>query len=127
MKTDLENREDIEKLVNQFYEKVKKDEVIGYFFTEVEQVDWVKHLPVMYDFWENVLFYTQNFQGNPMVKHLALHQKSSLQPKHFEQWVRLFCETTDELFEGFNAELIKQKASNIANIMQIKICNIAST
>ena len=46
MKKDIENREDIVVLINRFYEKVKKDEVIGYIFNDVAKVNWEKHLPV---------------------------------------------------------------------------------
>jgi hemoglobin len=35
MKKDIENRQDIELLLNRFYEKVFKDDLIGRFFTEV--------------------------------------------------------------------------------------------
>ncbi|MDX1940419.1 MAG: group III truncated hemoglobin [Saprospiraceae bacterium] len=121
MKTDIRNRQDIELLINSFYDKVKKDPTIGYFFNKVIAVNWEKHLPVMYNFWESILFYTGSYEGNPMMLHLQLHQKSPLQVPHFQQWLYLFTETTDELFEGENAELIKQKAHNIAGIMQVKI------
>lgn len=40
---------------------------------------------------------------------------------HFDQWVKLFTKTVNELFEGDNAELIKQRATSIATVMQIKI------
>ncbi|WP_367274609.1 group III truncated hemoglobin [uncultured Lutibacter sp.] len=48
---DINNREDIELLVNKFYEKVKVDETIGYIFNEIANINWDKHLPKMYDFW----------------------------------------------------------------------------
>jgi hemoglobin len=121
MKKDILNRNDIEILVNSFYEKVKKDEVIGYIFNDVAQVNWEKHLPVMYNFWENVLFYTGAYAGNPMDKHEALDKKTKLNKQHFEQWNRLFSDTVDEYFEGSNAELIKQRALSIATVMQIKL------
>jgi hemoglobin len=35
MKKDIENNDDIVLLVNTFYEKVKKDDTIQHFFTEV--------------------------------------------------------------------------------------------
>lgn len=121
MKKDIVNRKDIEKLVNLFYDKVKQDKVISHFFTEVVNVDWEKHLPIMYRFWENVLFYTGNYNGNPMQQHLAIHAKHPFGIKDFTQWTKLFNETVDELFEGENAELIKQRAQSISTIMQIKM------
>lgn len=121
MKTDILNRKDIEVLVNAFYEKVKKDPVISHFFSKVVKVDWEKHLPVMYRFWENVLFYTGTYSGSPMQQHIAIHTKHPLSIQDFTQWSLLFNETVDQLFEGENAELIKQRAQNISTIMQLKI------
>ena len=50
MKGDITNRKDIEQLINAFYDKVKKDAVIGFIFNDVAKVNWEVHLPVMYDF-----------------------------------------------------------------------------
>lgn len=120
MKTDIRNRKDIEKLVNAFYEKVKTDEVIGYLFTDVAKVNWELHLPKMYDFWENILFYSANYSGSPMVVHKELHQKSTLTQEHFQHWNALFNETVDTLFEGTKADEIKNRAMNISAVMMYK-------
>jgi hemoglobin len=120
MKTDLANRADIEKLVNAFYEKVKIDPVIGYLFTDVAQVNWALHLPKMYDFWENAVFFSGNYDGNPMKKHKELNDKSKLNKEHFQHWNTLFSETVDSLFEGKKAEEIKQRAINISGVMRYK-------
>lgn len=121
MKTDINSRSDVEKLVNAFYDKVRADLQIGYLFTDVAQVNWEKHLPVMYDFWENILFHTGNFDGNPMQKHRQLHQKSTLSPAHFDQWEQLWKQTVDDYFEGTNADEIKIRASNIAKALMYKV------
>jgi hemoglobin len=120
MKSDIKNRADIERLVDVFYNKIKTDTEIGYFFTEVAKVDWEKHLPIMYNFWENILFSTGNFDGNPMLKHKELHQKSQLNATHFLHWNTLFNDTVDELFAGERASEIKQRAKNIAAVMMTK-------
>jgi hemoglobin len=120
MKTDITTRVDIEKLVNAFYEKVKTDEKIGYLFTDVAKVKWELHLPKMYDFWENIIFFTGNYEGNPMVKHKELHEKSTMNTGHFQHWNSLFNETVDSLFEGTKAEEIKQRAMNISAAMMYK-------
>jgi hemoglobin len=121
MKRDIETRADIELLVTSFYEKVKKDAVIGYIFNELAKVNWEKHLPVMFDFWENTLFYTGSYAGNPMKSHQKLHQMFNLNAKHFSQWIQLFTATVDELFAGEKAELAKQRAISISTVMQLKI------
>lgn len=120
MKTDIRHRKDIEKLVNSFYDKVKTDEVIGYLFTDVAQVNWELHLPKMYDFWENILFFSANYEGNPMLKHKELHQKSTMTKTHFDHWNLLFIQTVDELFQGKKAEEIKNRALNISAAMMYK-------
>ncbi|HEX9150889.1 MAG TPA: group III truncated hemoglobin [Flavobacterium sp.] len=120
MKTDIKNRKDIEKLVNTFYEKIKTDAKIGYFFTDVAKVNWEAHLPKMYDFWDNILFSNGNYTGNPMIKHKELHQKSEMKEAHFQHWNALFNATVDELFTGEKAEEIKQRAMNISALMVFK-------
>jgi hemoglobin len=121
MKRDIQTRKDIELLVDVFYDKVKVDEIIGYFFTEVVKVNWDKHLPRMYDFWENVLFQSGSFTGNPMAKHKQINEQSKISDAHFAQWILLFDTTVDELFFGDNARLIKTRAKSIATIMLSKI------
>lgn len=121
MKTDILNASHIKLLVDTFYEKVRKDTIISHFFTEAVVVHWEEHLPTMYNFWENILFSTGNYSGNPMMKHIALNQISPMKTEHFQRWLELFFKTTDELFEGINAEMIKQRAYSIATVMQTKI------
>lgn len=121
MKKDILTREDIEILVNTFYGKIKKDELIGYIFTDIRHVNWDKHLPVMYDFFENMLFFTGSYTGNPMEVHKHISRLFPLTPPHFTRWILLFNTSVDELFEGKTAELVKQRAKNISTIMQIKI------
>lgn len=121
MKKDIETRRDIELLVNTFYDKVKVDPIIGPIFMDVFLVHWEKHLPVMFDFWENALFYTGSYSGNPMIVHQKVHRLFPLNDEHFKRWLLLFTGTVDELFEGAKAVLAKQRAISIATVMKIKI------
>jgi len=121
MKKDIDTKNDIRVLIDRFYDKVRVDETIGYFFNEVAAVDFEKHLPIMYEFWENILFHTGSYTGNPMKTHQQLHQLSPLNSAHFNKWIEIFKDTVDELYEGQNAELIKQRAMSIATTMQLKI------
>jgi hemoglobin len=100
---------------------VRQDEVIGHIFTDVAKVNWEHHLPKMYDFWETILFGQKGFKGNPMEVHFKLNQKHPLLTEHFEQWKSIFFTTVDEHFEGEWAELAKQKAHSIADLMFFKI------
>ncbi|GAB3428741.1 group III truncated hemoglobin [Niabella aquatica] len=121
MKPDVSNREDIEMVVRSFYEKVKEDAAIGFFFTEVIPVDWKKHIPLMCAFWENVLFFSGNYEGNPITTHRGINQRFATKPEHFQKWLDLFNTSVDDLFAGVNADKMKQHAGSIASVMMQKM------
>lgn len=117
---DIVSQDDIQQLVNSFYDKVKTSE-IGFFFEEIAKVNWEKHLPKMYIFWESVLFATVKFDGNPMGAHFPINEIIPIEKKHFEAWLQLWKETVDENFSGEMAESAKNKAENIAKLMSFKM------
>lgn len=118
---DIENKKDIETLMTAFYSKAVYDETIGHYFTEVVVLNLETHLPVICNFWESVLFNQAAYQGNVMQIHQHLHSLSAFTGDHFKQWIFLFKQTVNELFEGDNSEKIKQRAESIATVMNIKL------
>ena len=118
---DIETRGDLLLLMQQFYRNLLADGSISYLFTDVAKIDLPHHLPVLVDFWDSILFQSGTYQKNAMQPHMALHQKSPLTKHHFETWLRYFKETVDEQFDGNNAFIIKERATSIATVMQIKI------
>lgn len=120
----LENRADVELLVNQFYQKIRLDSELGHIFDGVAHVNWEAHLPKMYDFWEGILFGTLNYTGRPMPPHFQLTTKYKLTPAHFDRWLALFFENVDELFEGEKAADVKYRAYSIATIMNNRVQQI---
>lgn len=123
MKPDISSRADIEKLLLQFYEKVKADETIGFIFTDVVQMNWEKHIPVIADFWETILLDNPVYTKNAMEVHFDLNKKVPLKKEHFNSWLHLFNTTVDDLFEGKIAHLAKTRAKSIAGIMLLKMEN----
>lgn len=121
MKKDIETRAEIVLLVNTFYDKVLKDKQLEYIFQNVARVNWETHLPVMYDFWENIILFTGSYQGNPMNFHKHLHFIKPLTESHFHQWNYLFTSTVNELFEGPNADTAKQRTVSISRIIMQNI------
>lgn len=117
----LASRSDIENLVNKFYEKVTKDETIGFFFNDVAKVNWEHHLPKMYAFWETLLFGQVSYKGNPMAVHFPINEIVAMEKHHFERWVALWTETIEENYTGETADLAIYKAQNIANLMAYKM------
>ena len=118
---DIDNRQDIEALMVSFYSVAMNDDVIGHFFTQVVPLDLGKHIPLITNFWETVLFDTAAYRGNVFGVHEHIHTLFSFEDKHFERWVTLFKQTVDGFFAGANAEKIKQRAESIATVMRIKL------
>jgi hemoglobin len=103
MNTDISTRRDIELLVDTFYGKVRNNPVLGPIFNDIAGVHWETHLPRMYTFWAAQLLGEGGFTGNPMQKHVQLSTLTRLSENEFTEWLTLFFETTDELFEGEKA------------------------
>ena len=79
----------ISSLVDQFYARVREDELLGPIFAE-RISDWPAHLQQMKRFWRSVLHNSGEFNGSPMRKHVAI---DGLEDKHFSRWLGLFRET----------------------------------
>jgi hemoglobin len=121
LKKDIENRADLEKMLEAFYKKVFKDDLISHFFLEVVPLDLETHIPVITDFWESVLLDGRGYRKNVMGIHLDISKKSRIEKAHLDRWIKIFTETVDEMFEGTKASLAKQRAVSIATMMNIKI------
>jgi hemoglobin len=117
-RSDIRSREDIVRLVDAFYDRVRADTLLGPIFDEVARVDWATHLPKMYAFWDSVLFASAGFKGNPLAVHRALARRTPLTGVEFSRWVGLFVETVESLFEGPMAEEAKARAARVAMVMQ---------
>jgi hemoglobin len=120
-KRDIENRADLIKLLEAFYTKAFKDELIGRFFTEVVPLDLKTHIPIIADFWESVILGAHAYRKNVMEVHQHIHSLSAIKKEHLNRWVFLFNQNIDEYFEGPKAILMKQRAASIATLMDIKL------
>ena len=103
MKQDILSKNDVEQMINTFYDRVVMDFLIGPFF---KRLDFSKHLPKMYHFWSFVLLDEAGYTTD--VTKVHMHMK--LSKEHFDQWIKLFNATVDDLFEGEKAEMAKQRA-----------------
>lgn len=118
---DIGSRQDIEVLIKRFYDKVVKDDSIGFIFNDIAKVNWEKHLPVMYDFWDTLLLDAGSYRKNAMEVHYTLNRIIPFEEKHFARWLLLFSQTVDELFDGPKATLAKNRARSIAELMKFKM------
>ena len=120
---DIENIDDIKFLVDQFYDRVRGNELLApVFAAKIPAAAWPAHLQRMYAFWNAILFAERGFEGNPMQKHLQL----PIDETHFSQWLALFGQTVDENFRGPKADEAKKRAASIAQIMNFKITTLRS-
>ena len=117
VKVEIKGRPEVALLVDNFYNRVNNDPMLGPIFNVQAQVNWEKHLPQMYDFWETLLFGKAVYKGFPFPKHATL----SLRTEHFAQWLNLFNQTVDADFTGLVAEEAKSKALHIASVFQIRL------
>lgn len=114
---DIQNLNDIKQMVDSFYDKVNKDNELSYIFNDFAKVNWQKHLPIMYAFWNKILFSQGDYKGNPFEKHIPLPVES----KHFDRWVEIFIENIDSQFQGEKAEEVKMRAQSIAYVFSNKL------
>ena len=122
MRKQIENRDDLKLLVNTFYDKIRADQEIGFFFNETI-TDWEEHLEKLTDFWDMNVFGTKKYNGNPILAHNAVDQKFDHQitSNIFGIWLNLWFATLDELFEGENVEILKRRAQKMSTFLFMNI------
>jgi hemoglobin len=76
-----------------------------------------KHLPRIVEFWAFVLLEKEGYKTNVFEKHMFL----GLEKIHFDKWLKYFFETTNELFEGPNAETAKNRVKLLATTFMHKL------
>jgi hemoglobin len=123
---DIEDRADCERLVRAFYGKAMEDELIGWIFTDVAQLDLEAHVPVIASFWETVLLGNPSYSGGAFEVHARLHEKAGLRKAHFERWLILWCRTVDELFDGERAAMAKVHGLRVANAFHGRLASYAA-
>lgn len=117
MKSDIQNLDDIKHFVNDFYAKVRDDEMIGDIFELVVEDRWPEHLEKMYRFWQTVLLNEHSYKGSPFLPHATL----PVEKAHFDRWLALFSETIDTAFMGKNADKAKWQGERMATMFLSKI------
>lgn len=116
---DIANVQDIDLLVEKFYEKVSKNPVLLPYFGEV---NWAMHLPIMKGFWQFILLNIEgSYTRNVMNPHIHLHEQMPLSIEAFQEWVKLFTETVNSEFSGEVAQKAIETAKSIALTMQYKL------
>lgn len=118
MKKQIENRDDVRFLVHHFYDKIRADEEIGFYFNEIIS-DWDAHLDKLTDFWETNLFGVRKYKGNPHAVHneVDAHFDEKITVNEFGIWLNHWFQTIDEYFEGENTEILKRRARKMSTFL----------
>lgn len=100
MKPDIQEREDIKKLVESFYASAANDALLGEIFRTLQNS---VHKEELYQYWEAVLLSDQIHESHNFPTHIEL----MFSARHFVRWLNLFLETIDNHYSGPNAEKAK--------------------
>lgn len=124
MKKPIENREDLSLLVHTFYNKIRADEEITFYFNDMIQ-DWDEHLEKLTDFWEMNLFGGKMYKGDPLKAHVKVdsHFGGKIGSNEFGIWLNHWTQTIDELFEGENVDILKRRARKMGTFIYMGMFN----
>lgn len=108
--------DDLQRVVDAFYAKVRQDALLGPVFNGAIE-DWPHHLVKLQAFWSSVMLTSGRYKGNPMAAHLR--HGAAMQPAAFARWLALWRETTDALLGGDRAAALQEKAGRIAESLTL--------
>lgn len=104
-------------LVDEFYRRVRADDVLGPIFEEAIGDRWGHHMPRMKSFWASVALNAGTYSGQPVPVHKKL---TRVEHSHFEHWLKLFRETLEETAPTPDAVVyFMERANRIAESLQL--------
>lgn len=115
------NQENIAKLMDIFYAKVRKDPQLSTVFIPAVGEDnesWEKHKEKIGRFWRQMLLGEPVFDGQPLKKHLEL---PPFPREFFATWLQLFEDSLKMIYEENVALSILMRAQMIAQRFQVAI------
>ena len=114
---DITTHEDIEFLVNGFYQRIRGNELLSPIFNGIIKDEWQTHLDKMYSFWGSLLLQANTYNGSPFPRHAKL----PVTKKHFDTWLSLWNAEVDLHFRGEKATEAKWRADKMATMFNSKI------
>ena len=122
---DLATRGQIHDLVVSFYRELIMDDNLGPVFSEVAEVDWSHHIPLLIDYWCRVLLGDPSYQGAILDAHRRVHDLQAFTAENFDRWYGLWIITIDHTWSGPLAEKAKAHAARIAASLARQLPRIA--
>ncbi|KGI55963.1 group III truncated hemoglobin [Campylobacter sp. MIT 97-5078] len=118
MKLNTINKEGIDRLMEIFYEKIRRDKDLGAIFNAKVGTDdeaWQNHKAKISNFWQGMLLGQGNYNGQPMKVHIEL---PSFPREFFDTWLKLFEKSLNQVFNEEMSMVILQRAQMIARNFQ---------
>jgi hemoglobin len=107
----LISADDISRLVDDFYADVRVHPVLGPIFNTRLEGKWPEHLTKLKAFWRSVLLTSGEYVGRPVPAHNNIEE---LESRNFAEWLHLFDQHIERIFEPEAQVIIKEKARRIA-------------
>lgn len=114
---DISTLEDIKILVDNFYQLIREDKLLGPIFNPILKDRWGPHLEKMYRFWQTVLLQEHTYYGSPFPPHAKL----PVTQLHFDTWLKLWYGVIDQYFKGDKADEAKWRGDKMAEMFLYKI------
>lgn len=108
----------LKQLVEAFYDRVRADRLIGPIFLDAI-ADWPGHLDKLQAFWSSVMLTSGRYKGQPLPAHVR--HGARIDAAAFDRWLALWAEVTGEMFEPPLAARFQEKATRIAESLQLGI------
>ena len=106
----------IERLVRAFYERARRDPLIGPIF-ESKVDDWERHIGKLCAFWSSVALMSGRYHGQPMIAHLPL----PIDTPEFDRWLEIFAETARDVCPPSASAHFLERAHRIADSLEMGI------
>ena len=110
--------ERLSELVDLFYGRVRKDDLIGPVFNRAID-DWPEHLDRLKAFWSSVMLTSGRDKGRPLPAHV--NHGDSIRQASFDRWLELWREATEEVLPPAAAAAMQEKAGRIAESLSLGI------
>lgn len=116
-------KESIDLIIKSFYEKAKKDFLIGYHFRVISDFD--SHIPRICEFW-NLQLNGQVDRTHLPFKLLEVHTPLQIKLGELNRWIVLFKTTLDECIKAktitsTESDFFLEKVNHFRNIIETKL------
>lgn len=116
------NKENINQMVIAFYTKIlHEDNAVSNVFKDKLGDDitsdiWQEHIATLTKFWAMIALQDEEYKGSPLAPHFEL----PLTKEMFAEWLVMFFELIDSMYEQQQAIVFKTRAEDIAkNFMRV--------